>query len=99
METPNRWVVIKIPDSCYKVFGTWTGGYLDGDSWQLNSGIKSVEYDDEYFYFNGFSGSVYKCHKECYGIIGMYLSNVLGYIIRKSNAELLDDCDFSKLEL
>ena len=30
-ETPERWVILKIPNNYYKVFGTWAGGYLDGD--------------------------------------------------------------------
>jgi len=44
---PDSWVIIKItvPDqkTIYKVLGGWSGGYLDGDSWQLNSGIAKVK--------------------------------------------------------
>ncbi len=51
-ETPDRWVVVKIDNNLdtpfYKVFATWAGGYLDGDRWKLNSGITSMEYDDDY---------------------------------------------------
>jgi len=65
---PDSWVIIKItvPDqkTIYKVLGGWSGGYLDGDSWQLNSGIAKVEKNGDYFDFHGYSGSVYKCHKD-----------------------------------
>ena len=37
-ETPERWVILRLSDNFYKVFGTWAGGYLDGDKWKLNSG-------------------------------------------------------------
>ena len=63
---PDNWVIIEITvddETYYKVLAGWSGGYLDGDSWRMNSGIVSVEEDDEYYYFKGFSGSVYKCRK------------------------------------
>ena len=52
-ETPDKWVVIKMSragDVYHKIFGSWAGGYLDGDRWKMNSGIVSVEEDDEYYY-------------------------------------------------
>lgn len=65
--TPDNWVIIKIKpdneDSFYKVLGGWSGGYLYGDSWRMNSGITKVDFDGEYYHFAGESGSVYKCHK------------------------------------
>lgn len=69
IETPNRWLLVEVGD-IHKVFASWSGGYLDGDSWKLNSGIKSVEKDGDYFLFHGFSGSIYKCHKDAYGATG-----------------------------
>lgn len=86
-ESPERWVIIKIIGNeftYYKVFGTWTGGYLYGDRWQLNSGIVKVEQDDEYYYFIGVSGSCYECHKNAYGTASSYGSRVLKSIIEKS---------------
>ena len=80
-ETPERWVVVKIDNNIdtpfYKVFATWAGGYLDGDRWKLNSGIKSVESDEDYYYFIGHSGSCYKCHKKGYGTASSYGEGVL----------------------
>lgn len=64
---PDSWVIVKIsqPDlpAVYKVLAGWSGGYLDGDSWRMNSGIVKVEKNGDYFDFTGDSGSVYKCHK------------------------------------
>ena len=94
-ETPERWVILKLPNNYYKVFGTWAGGYLDGDRWKLNSGIEKIEQDDDYYYFIGFSGSCYKCHKKGYGISTSYGLLVLNKIIEQGNSqiELMEDCD------
>ena len=66
--TPDRWVIAKITtkedEPLYKVFGTWIGGYLDGDRWRMNSGISEVKSNGEYFEFYGYSGSMYRCHKD-----------------------------------
>ncbi len=64
--TPDRWLLVEIGD-IHKIFATWYGSYRYGASWRLNSGIESVEVDGDYFLFNGFSGSVYRCHKDNYG--------------------------------
>lgn len=69
---PDNWVVIKImgDDPHYRVLAGWSGGYLQGDSWQLNSGITRVEDHDEggSYVFYGASGSAYFCNKESYGL-------------------------------
>lgn len=87
---PDRWMILKITDLAstkthYRVFGTWGGSYLGGQSWQLNSGIVSVDEDDTYFYFNGASGSVYACYKGegTYGAFSFGLS-VLHDMIEKT---------------
>lgn len=68
---PDRWVVIK-NQHCYRVFATWSGSYTQGSSWKLNSGITKVERDGDFLLFHGASGSVYRCHKNGYGITGMW---------------------------
>ena len=70
MNTPDKWVVLKFKggDEHYRVLAGWSGGYLDGDSWRLNSGITKVEADGDYYLFHGHSGSVYRCHKDSYGL-------------------------------
>ena len=70
---PDNWVVIKIKESkydtgFYKVLGGWSGGYLDGDSWRINSGITEVKEDGHFYEFYGHSGSCYRCHKRSYGL-------------------------------
>lgn len=94
-ETPERWVILKLPNSYYKVFGTWGGGYLDGDRWKLNSGIEKVEQDADYYYFIGVSGSCYKCHKKGYGTATAYGLWILNKIIEQGNGqiELMEDCN------
>jgi len=91
--TPDKWVVIKIgtEEPIYKVFATWYGGYLDGDSWKMNSGIKGVDISNEtfsgdfsgFFIFHGYSGSAYKCHYKAYGT-SSYTQGVLDSIIKKA---------------
>ena len=70
MDCPDSWVIIKITgtETLYKVLAGWSGSYLYGTSWRLNSGIVKVEGGEDYFQFIGYSGSVYKCRKDSYGI-------------------------------
>lgn len=70
MTTPDNWVIIQIKgdNPHYRVLAGWSGGYATGDSWQLNSGITKVEDDGAYWLFHGSSGSVYRCHKDAYGL-------------------------------
>ena len=94
-EIPERWVILKLPNNNYKVFGTLAGGYLDGDRWKLNSGISEVEQDENFYYFIGFSGSCYKCHKKGYGTATSYGLGILNKIIEQGNGqvELMNDVD------
>jgi len=107
-EKPERWVVLKIngPETYFRVFGGWRGGYTSGDSWRMNSGIVGVEEDDEYYYFEGHSGSCYKCNKNGYGFkegmcgFSLYVQNTLELMIEKSPVpiEILDeDTDFTDI--
>ena len=56
---PDNWVVLKIKEGkldsgFYKVLAGWSGGYLDGDSWRINSGITRVEDHETYYSFYGY---------------------------------------------
>jgi hypothetical protein len=66
---PHKWALIEIlgNDHHYRILGSWMGGYLDGDHWRINSGIKSVSEDENCYIFDGFSGSRYHCEKTGYG--------------------------------
>ena len=71
--SPDNWVILKLKagkldSGIYKVLGGWSGGYLDGDSWRMNSGITEVKEDENYYYFYGYSGSCYRCGKQSYGL-------------------------------
>lgn len=70
---PDNWVVLKLKPGkgaypIYKVLAGWSGGYLDGDSWRMNSGITRVEEKPHHYEFYGYSGSVYKCGRKRYGL-------------------------------
>jgi len=88
--TPVRWVVVKITtdkETLHKVFACWYGGYAGSDSWQMNSGIVKVESTDDYYVFHGYSGSVYRCYKNCYGTNG-YGATVLQNFIDKADYKI-----------
>ena len=42
---------------------------------------------NDYYYFIGFSGSCYKCHKKAYGTITSFGLGILNDIIDKSNGK------------
>ena len=95
-KTPDKWVVLKMTDknqSYYRVFGTWGGGYLQRDSWRMNSGIKNFTEDDDYYYFIGFSGSCYKCKKSSYGVATAYGHSIISDGIKQSpnHIEIMDE--------
>jgi len=101
-ETPDRWVILSLPNNNFKVFGSWAGGYLGADSWRLNSGISKVEEDSDNYYFYGMSGSCYKCHKKGYGIMTSYSIGILYDMLDKSKGliSLLEESEIrEKLEL
>ena len=80
---PDRWLVVKIvtpKQQLYKVFATWSGGYTGSDSWQMNSGIIRATLVDDTWEFEGYSGSVYSCHKNAYGTNGYGGSVLQGFI-------------------
>jgi hypothetical protein len=86
---PERWVVIEFvtpEETIRKVFAGWYGGYLDGDSWKLNSGNKSERELDDRWEFDGYSGSTYVCHKSAYGLSG-YMSSLLSGWIKQAEKQ------------
>lgn len=84
MTTPDKWIVLEIPNTGYKVFGSWAGGYLNGDSWRLNSGIKSITKKDNDYIIEGFSGSYYRCNESAYGVMTSYSEGVLQNLLDKA---------------
>lgn len=99
MYIPDRWVILKLNNkgkTFYKVLAGWSGSYLDGQSWKINSGITKVEIEDNHYLFHGFSGSIYKCHKLGYGMNNIMLG-IAANFEGNPDVEILEDQDFSKL--
>ena len=66
MYQPDNFVALKIEKDdtlIFRILAGWSGGYLDGDSWKLNSGITKIEEDGDFYLVHGYSGSIYKLHK------------------------------------
>lgn len=86
---PDKWLLVKIngTDPHYRVFGSWYGGYVDGDSYRMNSGITGVTEAGEFYLFKGASGSMYSCHKEMYGT-HMYGMSVLNRLVENSQQKM-----------
>lgn len=94
-EMPDQWVIVKLQnEEDHRVFAAWNGGYLDRDSWRLNSGIAEIEADENFYYFTGHSGSCYKCHKKAYGIRNAYATTILNELIRVNTAHVLEDTNW-----
>lgn len=71
---PDHWQIVYLasPEMApvYKVFTTWSGGYVWGDEWRLNSGIEKIEDKGDSYDVHGASGSVYKLRKGREGMSG-----------------------------
>jgi len=92
---PDLWSIIKITTengSHFRIFASWYGGFANGDSWKINSGITKIVDKDTYYEFHGHSSSVYECGKDSYGI-STYGSSVL-----QSWAKEVDIVLFTKWE-
>lgn len=101
---PDSWVVIKATHKdqvLYKVLAGWSGSYLYGSSWRLNSGIEKCEYDvdNDQWRFYGSSGSVYVVNYESYGI-KMSTAEIWNTMKEKypDQVELLENCDWSAFD-
>jgi hypothetical protein len=95
---PDQWMLVKVggTDPHYRVFGSWSGGYLTGDSWRLNSGVVKCVESETYpgnYEFIGHSGSAYICSKGTYGITSLHNNGVLySYCDRSSGTmEVLEE--------
>lgn len=97
VQIPYQWVLLKLPNNFYKIFAIWQGGYLNAFNWRINSGIKSVEQDKIYYYFHGYSGSIYECKKESYGINSLEANIFLNKIISETGIKLIDQKEVEKV--
>lgn len=99
---PDNWIVLKITrhkegDTFYKVLAGWSGGYLTGDNWRMNSGIEEIIDDDTHYIIRGYSGSIYRCPKDGetlrMNISGIYekLKNLEGFDVERVSLESMKD--------
>ena len=82
---PDSWAILKMTwkdKIYYKVLAGFSGSYLYGSSWRLNSGITKAEDDGEAFVFHGHSGSTYRCPKGRYGL-AMSTSDIYSQMIEQ----------------
>jgi hypothetical protein len=64
--SPDKWEIIKIKNGTtivHKILGNWSGSYLEGRSWRISSGVIGVREEGNFYLFENYSGSIYKCHK------------------------------------
>lgn len=79
---PDKWIIVAKSNEnepggiMYKVLAGFYGGYANGDSWKLNSGITGIKKIKNSFHIRGYSGSIYVCHKEAEGVTG-YSNSIL----------------------
>lgn len=86
--SPDGWVVLEINDeneTYYKIFGSWMGGFTDGDSWRLSSGseLSLLEVREKLYSWPQSSGSIYTLTKSGQGQLTFYNRGVLESILQK----------------
>lgn len=90
---PDSWVILEFNSAdagkVHKVFAGWRGGYMDGESWKLNSGIVKVTETEKTLDFIGESGSTYRCHKDGFGM-SFYMQSILASWVRRLQESGLD---------
>jgi hypothetical protein len=77
--TPDYWVVLKVHLNSdvlhYRILAGWVGGFAEGHSWKISSGIESVSHSDGMFTFPQTSGSIYRCYEHCERL-NSYMSSI-----------------------
>ena len=65
--TPDTWSILLFDSPAYgkihKVFGGWYGGFTQGDSWKLSSGMKDLVDEGDFYSSLQESGSIYQLYK------------------------------------
>lgn len=102
---PDKWVVVELKtpkETLYKVLASWYGGYAGNDSWKLSSGIKDVKTIENGYAFHNYSGSVYNCHKDGYGM-NMYTAGIFSSLEKqqtdKIKIRVIDEDDVRKMTI
>lgn len=101
MRNCDGFVILKITDNkeiMYRLFTCTAGGYLSNDSWRVDSGIVSIEEDDEYngdgsvYFIYGVSGSVYQVHEDQFGKLTDYGSSILNEVVKSAGDAIDVEC-------
>ena len=103
--TPERWVIVELKtpkETLFKVLASWYGGYCGSDSWKLSSGLTLIDKKEHAYEFHNFSGSVYVCHRESYGM-SLYTASIFEYYQKQNTDEIqirmLDEEEIDKIVL
>ena len=85
---PDTWQVVKLTaketgEVHYRLMCGWYGGFTQGDSWRMSSGIEKIIDEDTHWRIPQHSGSVYVCHKNNERLSG-FAANTLNHIIETS---------------
>ena len=100
--TPDTWVVLLFdyPDygKVHKVFAGWYGGYAQGDSWKLSSGIKTFVNEGKFYSSLQESGSTYNLYKQSEKLSGYQYGLLAGWKEQMEGTEgsilVVDSLDF-----
>jgi len=107
---PQEWVIVRIKERNnepkYKVFATWRESIENPSNWRLSTDIDRFSEDDDFYYFGGCMGSIYKCSKKSthYTTGSDYTTHVLYEMInvsapaKNTDVEILEyNTDFKQL--
>ena len=87
---PDRWVILEIDVSnsnSRKILSGWYGGYTQGDSWRLSSGIVDVKEYKSYYEVINHSGSIYTLYKNSEGM-SSYMQDIYNSWIKQDEIKL-----------
>jgi len=99
---PHGWVILKFTSKeevYFKIFASWRGGYLEGDSWRLSSGSKELPVLSDcgkYWIWPQESGSCYHLPIKGEGGTSIYTESVLKDILRQ---EKRSDINIEKMNI
>ena len=81
--TPDTWVILLLdhPDygKIHKVFAGWYGGYAQGDSWKVSSGVKTFVSEGKFYSSLQESGSTYNLYKQSEKLSGYQYGLLAGW--------------------
>lgn len=100
--TPDTWVILLFdsPDcgKIHKVFAGWYGGFSQGDSWKLSSGIKTFISEGKFYSSLQESGSTYNLYKQSEKLSGYQYGLLAGWREQMENVQgriaVVDSLDF-----